>query len=302
MRRRSYAAHADNFDDYFSISVQQGSEKDASILPIYQIASSNPDHDQAKVDTDANQRNAKKEVQKPDSDLWKEFDFKAKPSLQDLSELSEEISQASTDDLSSHCGSPLERRSADFGIKESVITSTLMAIGSQDANVPKFIADLFEDPQNGSNNAKASFDLIIKEHEFQGQQYKTKLWIQDTSEIRHQNIIDVYYKSINSYLFVYKNTSRESFNSLVKVIERIRGKVNESRFTGVLICINEENDAKEKVVSDEEAENLVSKFGLKSKLNMDMSVSEIKKEIVTTMKWKPAAPRDHGLTIQKCFT
>ena len=299
MRRRSCAVHAESFDDYCVASVQKSLDKDTTTSSPY--VQSQSSSDQSRPDVNLNIRSLKKEAQRANPDLWKEFDFQVKPTLQDLSEFSEEISRVSTaDDLSSSCGSPLEQQSSDFNVKDTTVMSTIMVIGSQDTEVPKFIDNLFGESVNGSYDVNPSFDLIVKEHEFQGQRYKTKLWVQGTVDSKHQRIIDVYYKSVQSYFFVYKDTSRESYDSLVKMIEMIKGKTPADKFTGVLICVTEETEEDHKAVSEEETRSLVEKYGLKMKIKMDMTVNEVKKEIATALNWKPAS-KECLLSIQKCL-
>ena len=299
MRRRSCAVHAESFDDYCVASVKKSQDNETTTSSPY-VRSQNSS-DQPKPDINLNIRNLKKDAQRADPDLWREFDFQVKPTLQDLPEFSEEMSRVSTaDDLSSSCGSPLERQSSDFSVKDAPVVSTIMVVGSQDTEISKFIDNLFGESVNTPYEVNPSFDLIIKEHEFQGQRYKTKFWVQDTVDSKHQRIIDVYYKNVQSYFFVYKDTSRESYESLVRMIEKIKGKTSADKFTGVLICVTEGGEENPKAVSGEESEGLVERYGLKMKIKMDMTVNEVKKEIATALNWKPIN-KECVLSIQKCL-
>lgn len=297
MRRRSYAVHAASFDEYKTESLHKASASNQASSSPYQRTHVNPERMRPESRLEA--LKISREQKKNDANLWKEFDFKAKPKMEDEEDSSGEISQASTAEELSACDSPL-RLSGEFSSKISTITSNIMVIGTQDAETHKFLDTIFDNDSNKCSIVNNTFDLVIKEYEANNQRYKFKFWIQDPEHHKHQDIINVYYKTIQSYLFIYKATTKQTLATLSEAIEKVVAKVNKDKFLGVLIYDTTELTNESKQEFEEEIRNLKEKYGLFRTLEKSCSATEVVQELAKSLNRKLEG-ESSGFSIQKCL-
>jgi len=271
MRRRGYAIHAQDFEEFKAASIEKISNPDTLSSSPYTKSSVQTEDSQSDA---FKARKLERELKKADPNLWNDFDFKAKPEDQ---ENSDDLSQASTAD---GLDSPTARLSGDFSGKSNAIVTNFMVIGSQEVQVPHLLNTIFEEDSLKTSHYNPAFDLIVKDYEMQGQLYKLKFWMQDPTHKKNQEIIQTYYTSNRTYLFVYKQNSRKSFDCLAEAIEKVKAKLAEGSFKGLLVCDNTGIDKGDNQrVLEEEAESLVLKYGLMGKVDTNESLQELKQEI-----------------------
>ena len=270
MRRRGYAVHAADFDEYKVVSKAKDLFNDPSSSSPYQLASSS-----SVEPVQQSSRQIEREMKRADPNLWNDFNFQSKPA--EDQEGSDDCSQASTADMESS-GS---RLSGDFGAKSTVQVSNYMVIGSQETQIRRILDNLFESEPVENQSQNAMLDLVIKEQEVQGQQYKMKFWIQDPTHQRHEAILQTYYTANKTYFFVYRPDNRNSFECLAAAMEKVKARLAAGNFTGFLVCDNKNIEDYE--VFEEEAEKLVERFGLAGKLETGNSLVDFKKHVYQTL-------------------
>lgn len=236
---------------------------------------------------------------KSDPNLWNEFNFTAKSAYQEDVELEEKMSSASTAE-SSYCGSPV---SGQVGARTSVKVANIMMIGSQQAGLYKLLDDSFQGEAlvSSSSSAKRAFDLVIKEQQANDRQYKLKFWLHDPSAGKHETIISVYYKTIQYYMFVYRPEDRESFNLIVETIEKVKAKMANGKFTGLLVCdMTGLQSGKAAQVSEEEVEMIVQKYGLTREVHTSEPVCEVRQEVLKMLD-RQSENKTAEFLLKKCL-
>lgn len=267
MRRRSSTIQASSLEEFYDISISQGLEMQSSScfdFPESSYCYPLPEYMPAKNKL---------------SSLKQAKTLQTQGSLE-LAEI-EENCLFDDDDFfdgetpSTEAGSPMAK-SIDTLRRFSGLSSTekpivvpnevqiikAMVIGVHGTGKYSLIDNMFDEVKEEGEKLKNGFDLIIKNKEEIGLTKTYKIWIQDPSYKHIDTLLQVYYRSIPSYVFTYKVEDRESFEILDRVIGQVKSKVGD-KFRAVLIGSATESEEARKV-GHEEGENLRRKYQLES--------------------------------------
>jgi len=281
MRRRSYAVHAQNFDEYKNISLTKALANDQSNISPYNPTVSIPN--QVK-DARSEAQRISREAKRADPDLWNDFDFKVK--TEDPENL-ESLSQASTNDT---LDSPVLRFSdEEIQARNRNLVLSSMVIGSREAQIEQVINQAFANSER-SHLTNRNFDLTIKEAEEYGQKFLFKFWLQQVPNHQYQHIINAYYTNMRNYIFIYRADNRQSFECLDSIIENVKAQTKTGKFLGLLICDKTNSSVEE--VGEEEAELLRAKHGLlRRDKTQQQQPEELRQELFKIFNQEFALPK-----------
>lgn len=160
-------------------------------------------------------------------------------------------------DFFSPCLSPT--LSLDLKTKCSKVFKA-MIIGLTGTGRHSLLNHVFPDkkPDQGKK-IRNPFDLVIKNQEKEDVSNTFKFWLRDPSDEKIDPLINVYYKSINCYIFIYKTDNPRSFECLEKAVAKIKKEVPSGKFRGLLIG---NGDPSKRKVSFEDGLNFKNKHSL----------------------------------------
>jgi GTPase SAR1 family protein len=251
MRKRSNTVYASSLDELISklsnnpVEKGRGSPKRNSSADKKGIQTK-----PSKISTGVFKENRALKTGEPTEDnSWADFDFHNN----DLSPVIRKSPFHSNAEIE-ECASPQSRK--------KLVTKKIMVIGSRGAGKHHTINSAFQS-QDGKDLVplQQTMDFILKTEEQGTIETKYHFWIRELNDHKFDSVINVYYRTISMFIFMYSITDRNSFEALEEAIEAVRKEVPSEKFVGVLIA-NKGDGRKSREVSHAEEISLKEKFNL----------------------------------------
>jgi GTPase SAR1 family protein len=189
---------------------------------------------------------------------WDDFDFQNSDSSPLLKE-GPFSSKANNMDIE-EMASPL--------LRKQLITKKIMVIGSKGAGKHSTINSAFRSQDEEELvPLQQTMDFISKTEEQGTLQTKYHFWIRELCDHKFDSVIQVYYRTISMFIFMYSITDRSSYEALEEAMEAVRKEVPQEKFVGILIA-NKGDGIKQREVSHAEGISLKEKFNIASFLDL----------------------------------
>jgi len=284
MRRRSNTIQADSFEEFYEISISQSPDSlvsDPSALYESPYCDSPPDSDSFNLSPLKGLSQAKKAYGIPldcigeDSDDEDEFSLARTPSTDtgsmSLSARGDSFMSFGENYLSKYCAGGLGGKAKGSGEDTNGKLHKVMIVGGMGTGRHTIINTLFKEENTEKKDEpklRNALDLLIRSRKENGQTQRFKFWIRDPNCQKFDPLIKVYYKSIDYYVFLYKNTEENSLETVERSIQDVLNEVGRSRFRGILIGNGLDSRVAKKIMT-EEGEKLKEKYGLERFLELE---------------------------------
>jgi len=159
-------------------------------------------------------------------------------------------------------GNSTDLESMESRIEKIEKSYKVMVIGGRNTGKHSLINALFAQTGEDSDvleSNKNCFDLMIKHKEDFLSKKTYQFWIREVPDNRYTPLIQIYYKSVQMFVFVYSIDDRNSFVQVKEAIQEILKEVPKIKFCGILIA-NKNDQARE--IAYEEGLKLKTEYSL----------------------------------------
>lgn len=146
-------------------------------------------------------------------------------------------------------------------VPKTIENRRIMIIGQKDVGRHSFVNNLFPDCPEEKYENRGPMDLMIKRVETDYSIVNYHFWMKRADDNNFQSVVDIYYKFIDLFIFMFSLTDKTSFDTLDASIEL--AKLRSNKFRAILLGFKNDS-ADQSVVLTEEAEALKNKFKLET--------------------------------------
>jgi len=285
MRKRSQTIQADTYDEYLEMSIAQAPDLSQKVLKndfalLESPYCEPPEFMKSQQRSNSNIHN----VSLSEEDLkvtYFYFDdnqndvhdentsFSTRGSSRNLSGTSGSLES----DFFSPCLSPT--LSLDLKTQASRVYKA-MIVGLTGTGRHSLVNKVFQDKKHDQGKKiRNPFDLVIKNQEKDDVSNTFKFWLRDPSDEKIEPLINVYYKSIDCYIFIYKTDNLHSFECLDRAVAKIKKAVLPGKFRGLLIGNTSNQNSSQRKVSFEDGLNFKNKYSLSEFVEIHSSSQDL---------------------------